>query len=99
MRERRVTPPAATSDARLVRRLLQHDPGALDELLAAHAGRLYALGYRLTGDHDRAVDFVAETFVRAFSGLREVEREQLDLATYLRVTAKYVFLDRADAEG
>src|SRR5579859_5057361 len=97
MRDSRVTA-AATTDARLVRRLLERDRTALDELCSLYAGRLYALGYRLTGRHDRAVDFAVETFTRAFRGLEEVAREQLDLATYLRVTAKYVFLEQCEAE-
>src|SRR5579859_3017801 len=97
MRDSRATA-AATTDARLVRRLLERDRTALDELCSLYAGRLYALGYRLTGKHDRAVDFVVETFTRAFRGLDEVAREQLDLATYLRVTAKYVFLEQTEAD-
>src|SRR5438270_11716843 len=98
MRDSRVTA-AASADARLVRRLLEGNRTALDELCSLYAGRLYALGYRLTGKHDRAVALVVETFTRAFRGLDEVAREQLDLSTYLCVTAKYVFLEQAEAEG
>src|SRR5438270_2886685 len=98
MRDSRVTA-AASADARLVRRLLEGNRTALDEFCSLYAGRLYALGYRLTGKHDRALDFVVETFTRAFRGLEEVAREQLDLATYLRVTAKYVFLEEGEADA
>src|SRR6202030_3165685 len=97
MRERRVTA-AATSDARLVRRLLERDRTVLEELCSLYAGRLYALGYRLTGKHNRAVDFVVETFTRAFRDLEEIARETLDLSTYLRVTAKHVFVEQAEAD-
>ena len=91
-----MTTPGSTSDAALVRRLVQRDRSAAEELCSRYAGRLYVLGYRLTGSHDRAVRFVAETFVRAFSGLGEVERERLDFATYVLVTAKNLFLEGAD---
>ena len=92
-------PPAATSDARLVRRLLKRDRTALAELCSLHGSRLYALGYRLTGKHDRAVELAVETVVRACSQLEEVDREQLDLSTYLTITATFVFLEQQDAPG
>jgi len=93
MRERRVTHPAAISDATLVRRTMQHDESALTELCSRHAGDLYALAFRLTGKHDRAVDFVVETFVSTCAGLEEIERARLDFATYLTVTAKHLFFE------
>ncbi len=92
-------PPAATSDARLVRRLLERDRAALAELCSLYGSRLYALGYRLTGKHDRAVELAVETVVRACSHLEEVDREQLDLSTYLTITATFVFLEHRDAPG
>src|SRR5690349_22724557 len=97
MRDSRVTA-AATTDARLVRRLLERDTTALDELCSLSCGRLYALGYRLTGSEDAAVAFAVETITRAFRGLEAVARKQLDLLDYLRATAKYVFLERAGDE-
>ena len=97
MPERRVTTPA--SDARLVVRLIQRDRSAAAELGSRYAPRVFALGYRLTGSRDRAVTFTADTFVRAFAGLEEIQREGLALSTYLVVSAKNVFLESVESPG
>jgi DNA-directed RNA polymerase specialized sigma24 family protein len=89
-------PPAAVSDAELVRRSLSRDQRAVDELCSRHVGRLHALAYRLTGTHDRAVAFVEAMFVRTFSRLEEIEREGLDFPAALAMAAKDLFLEGAD---
>jgi RNA polymerase sigma-70 factor (ECF subfamily) len=97
--ERRVTTLPAAPDDALVQRLLERDRSAAEILYSRFAGRLYALGYRLTGRHERAVRFAADAFARAFSGLDEIEREGLDLATYFVVVAKGLFLEEAESTG
>lgn len=62
------------SDSELIRRVLAGDESAERALYDAHVDRVYRLAYRLAGgDADHAQDFTQETFVRAFSKLREFE--------------------------
>lgn len=57
------------SEPDLIARVLAGDRIAARELYDAHAGRVYRLAYRLTGDADLAREFTQDTFVRAFSQL------------------------------
>src|SRR5262249_9009609 len=98
MRERRDMPPAANSDALIVLRLLQRDRTALPELCSLHGSPLYTFGYRLTGKHDRSVDLAVETLVRVCSRRGELER-QVDLSSYLTITAALVFLEEEEANA
>ncbi len=45
------------------------DPEAFGALYDAHAGRVYALCLRMTGDAARAADLVQDVFLRAWEGL------------------------------
>ncbi|HEX8958595.1 MAG TPA: sigma-70 family RNA polymerase sigma factor, partial [Solirubrobacterales bacterium] len=96
MQQRGTATPAAHTDASLVRRAAQRDRASVDELCARHVSRLYALGYRLTGSHGRAVEFAADAFARTLTAADEIAREQLDFATYAIVTAKALFLERVE---
>jgi RNA polymerase sigma-70 factor, ECF subfamily len=61
------------TDIELIKRVLAGDAGAERALYDAHVDRVYRLAYRLAGDADLAQDFTQETFVRAFSKLREFQ--------------------------
>ena len=61
------------TDIELIKRVLAGDPLAERALYDAHVDRVYRLAYRLAGDADLAQDFTQETFVRAFSKLREFQ--------------------------
>jgi RNA polymerase sigma-70 factor (ECF subfamily) len=62
------------SDSELIQRVLAGDEVAERALYDAHVDRVYRLAYRLAGnDADLAQDFTQETFVRAFSRLKEFE--------------------------
>lgn len=62
------------SDRELIGRVLAGDPVAERALYDAHVDRVYRLAYRLAGhDPELAQDFTQETFVRAFSRLREFQ--------------------------
>lgn len=61
-------------DSELIQRVLAGDELAERALYEAHVDRVYRLAYRLAGnDADLAQDFTQETFVRAFSRLREFQ--------------------------
>ena len=61
------------TDTEIIARVLAGDPAAERTLYDAHVDRVFRLAYRLAGDADLAQDFTQETFVRAFSRLREFQ--------------------------
>jgi RNA polymerase sigma-70 factor (ECF subfamily) len=80
------------TDNELIQRVLAGDAGAERALYDAHVDRVYRLAYRLAGDADLAQDFTQETFVRAFSKLREFQGRSA-LATWLHAIAVSVSLN------
>ena len=64
-----VSKPEATEDLALVRQCLEGDGIAMQRLYNRHAGRIYALGLRLTGSPSDAEDVVQEAFVKAWKNL------------------------------
>jgi RNA polymerase sigma-70 factor (ECF subfamily) len=72
--------------------VLAGDVVAERALYDAHVDRVYRLAYRLAGDADLAQDFTQETFVRAFSKLREFQGRSA-LATWLHAITVSVSLN------
>ena len=65
---------ADLGDSELIQRVLAGDELAERALYDAHVDRVYRLAYRLAGnDADLAQDFTQESFVRAFSKLKEFQ--------------------------
>lgn len=58
--------PAAAQDRADMERLARGDPGALDELMARHAGPLFGCLQRLLQNAADAEDLAQETFVRVY---------------------------------
>jgi RNA polymerase sigma-70 factor (ECF subfamily) len=78
------------SEPDLIARVLAGDRLAARELYDAHAGRVYRLAFRLTGDADLAREFTQDTFVRAFAQLSKFRGESA-LSTWLhRITVTVV---------
>ena len=76
----------------LIGRVLTGDPSAERALYDAHVDRIFRLAYRMAGDLDRAQDYTQETFIRAFSRLREF-RGEAALSTWLGSIAISVTLN------
>jgi RNA polymerase sigma-70 factor, ECF subfamily len=76
----------------LIDRVLAGDPSAERALYEAHVDRVFRLVYRMAGDLDRAQDYTQETFIRAFSRLRDF-RGEAKLATWLGSIAISVTLN------
>lgn len=76
----------------LIGRVLAGDPGAERALYDAHVDRVFRLAYRMAGDMDRAQDYTQETFIRAFSRLRDF-RGEAALSTWLGSIAISVTLN------
>lgn len=61
--------PDRETDARLVELALAGDREAFDELVRAHFKGLYALLFRLAGNHEDAEDMTQESFIKAYQSL------------------------------
>lgn len=84
--------PVQAADADLVSRCRQGDLGAFDELYERHAGRLYSLACRMTGDATDGEDLLQEIFLQAHRKLGTFKGESA-LATWLYRLAMNVCLD------
>jgi RNA polymerase sigma-70 factor (ECF subfamily) len=74
------------SDADLVSAAQAGDVNAFDQLLSRHQERVFALAYHILGNAEDAADVQQETFVRAWTKLRDF-RGQAAFATWLhRIT-------------
>lgn len=76
----------------LISRVLAGDPSAERTLYDAHVDRVFRLVYRMAGDLDRAQDYTQETFIRAFSRLRDFRGDSA-LSTWLGSIAISVTLN------
>jgi len=73
----------------LARRARGGDLDAFESLYHAHAGRVFALCLRMTGDPSRAEDLLQETFLRAWTRL-DSYRGPEGFPTWLRTIALHV---------
>jgi RNA polymerase sigma-70 factor (ECF subfamily) len=74
--------PAPASDEALLARLRSGAPGAFEQLVRAHGGRLLAVSRRLLGSEEDARDAVQEAFMNAFRSIDRFEGGSL-LSTWL----------------
>lgn len=81
-----------TADAVLVERAQNGDRTAIDSLIARYQGKAYSYAYRLAGNSDDAMDLVAESFVRVYTGMPRFRRESR-FSTWLYRIITNVFLD------
>jgi RNA polymerase sigma-70 factor, ECF subfamily len=79
-------------DQELIGRVLAGDPSAERTLYDAHVDRVFRLVYRMAGDLHQAQDYTQETFIRAFSRLRDF-RGEAALSTWLGSIAMSVTLN------
>ena len=76
----------AGDERELVRRCREGSDAAYAMLVREHRPRLYALAYRLTGDHLTAEDVVQETFLAAFKAMDRFDPNP-SLAAWLNAIA------------
>jgi RNA polymerase sigma-70 factor (ECF subfamily) len=82
----------AAAIAALVGKAAAGDAGAFRRLVESHMRAVYALAYRLMGNHDDADDVAQETFVRAHAALARYD-PQYTFYTWLRTIATRVALN------
>ena len=88
--------PAVTTDD-LVRRARAGDEAAFEALYRAHAGRVYAVCLRMTGNAEEAKTLTQDAFVRAWEQLGTF-RGEAAFGTWLhRLSVNLVLMDRRQA--
>lgn len=87
-----------TPDARLVRCAQRGDMEAFEELYRRHAGRVFGLCLRLTGDRAEAEELAQESFVRAWNRLGSFRRRSA-FGSWLHRLTTNVVLDHLRARG
>ena len=78
----RSAPPPEPADRALIEALRAGEPGAYEELLRTHGGRLLAVARRLLSNEEDARDAVQEAFLNAFKNIDRFEGGSL-LSTWL----------------
>lgn len=82
--------PASLSD--LVRRAQQGDEAAFEGLYREHAGRVYALCLRLSGDRARAAELTQDAFVHCWRKLGSFRGESAFATWLYRLTVNLVWM-------
>ena len=77
-----------------VRRAQQGDPDAFEAVYREHAGRVYALCLRMSGDAQAAKDLVQVVFVRAWEKLDTFRGESAFSSWLYRLAVNVVLMDR-----
>ncbi len=86
-------------DRERVARCLRGEPGAFDEIVAAHRWEVYRVARRILGNHEDAAEATQEAFVRAWKGLRRF-RGEAQLRTWLvRIALHSALSLRARRDG
>ena len=76
-----------------VQRAQEGDPDAFEAVYRAHAGRVYALCYRMAGDAERARELTQDVFIRAWEKLSTFRGESA-FGTWLhRLAVNVVLMD------
>jgi RNA polymerase sigma-70 factor (ECF subfamily) len=88
-------------DLDLINRTEAGEREAFDDLVRKYQKQLYAMLYRMVGNHEDASDLLQKAFVKAFTGLRSFERRATFKTWLYQIAinlAKNVYRDRARIE-
>jgi RNA polymerase sigma-70 factor (ECF subfamily) len=88
-------------DLDLINRTEAGERDAFDDLVRKYQKPLYAMLYRMVGNHEDASDLLQKAFVKAFTGLRSFERRATFKTWLYQIAinlAKNVYRDRARIE-
>lgn len=87
------------TDEQLSRLATGGDQDAFLELFTRHEHGLLNFCHRLTGSREDAADLVQESFLRVFARLPALEGREVNLAAYLRRTARNLAYDASAGRG
>ncbi len=88
-------------DLDLINRTEAGEREAFDDLVRKYQKQVYAMLYRMVGNHEDASDLLQKAFVKAFTGLRTFERRATFKTWLYQIAinlAKNVYRDRARIE-
>jgi len=85
--------PSESTDSALVTAIGRWDADAFAEAYRRHAGAVYSLAWRTTGDRHTAEELVQEVFVRLWEHPERFEAERATLRTFLLVETRGRGLD------
>lgn len=88
-------------DLDLINRTEAGEREAFDDLVRKYQKQLYAMLYRMVGNHEDASDLLQKAFIKAFTGLRTFERRATFKTWLYQIAinlAKNVYRDRARIE-
>ena len=88
-------------DLDLINRTEAGEREAFDDLVRKYQRPLYAMLYRMVGNHEDASDLMQKAFVKAFTGLKSFERRATFKTWLYQIAinlAKNVYRDRARIE-
>ncbi len=80
------------SEEQLVKKSLQGDVQAFEELVVQYHNKIYALAYRYMGNEEDAYDMFQETFIKAYKSLPSF-KGQASFGTWIYRVASNVCLD------
>ena len=86
-------------DAALVRRCLDGDKRAFDELVKRYRDRVYGMALHLLGDKDLAEDMAQEAFLRAFQRLTLFDPNKGSFSTWLMTLTTRLCLNALKRRG
>ncbi|MGI5920739.1 MAG: RNA polymerase sigma factor [Syntrophomonadaceae bacterium] len=80
------------SDVELVKRSLDADARAFEELVSRYQNKVYALAFRYMGNEDDAYDMAQESFIKAYRSLRSFKGDS-NFGTWIYRITTNVCLD------
>jgi RNA polymerase sigma-70 factor (ECF subfamily) len=81
------------TDSKLVKRCLEGEESAWEELAKTHTKRVYAMCYRFTGNGGQAQDLTQEVFLRIFKSLKSYRVGEGSFATWLAKLTRNLLID------
>lgn len=70
------SPAASPSDGQLVRKALERDRGAFDELIRRYQRQAVAVSYRLLGNSHDSLEVTQDAFLKAYSSLSTLQKPE-----------------------
>ena len=81
-----------TEDILLIQRCKEGSPDAFDELVSIYERQVFNFAYRISGNHDDALDVTQEAFIRVYNSLHTF-RGDSNFTTWMYRIVKNVYLD------
>lgn len=85
--------PFLDADNQLVKRCLDGEEAAWEELVKTHTRRVYAICYRFTGSDHSAQDLAQEVFLRVFRSLKSYRSGEGSFTVWLSRVARNLLID------